>query len=179
MAVSDLRVMGSLNAIPDHLRGPDRDDRWTPGRGLAVGAAWTGSVALLLGIPGYLLERFLPLVSSHGLIGIATGFLVTCILFAVMHRSSGMVGGTCTAIVIGWMIVVSIVIDVLIALHMPVELMGTVSFLTMTHRVGLLLGNWPIWAGMAGASVLCHNGNGTIHDVLDLMMVNPLSGRRM
>ena len=167
--------MVSLNDIPEHLRG-SRDDEPTPERELVIGAVATVVVAGLAGVGQGALAYYVPVLTYHWLLNLVWGFSITWILFSVMHGVSRQVSE--------WALAVVLPCTVLIAmLRIPVSLIPLAAeskcsvwaLFNWDQLVGLCL---SYWIGAGVATVLCRNGEYTVADLAEWLMINPFTGRR-
>jgi hypothetical protein len=169
--------MVALNEIPDSLKS-STDDSWTPGRGLLRGSIWTLSVAVVLGAGFLVLTYHIPALARSWLLNIAWGFFTAWVLFAVMHRTAGMVSSLCT--------LVAVLCAVVAFAGKYLGLLGSLSASgKAAGGVWSLLGvpdfflvNLLNWGGVAIAALLCHGGDSILLDVADRLISNPFTGRR-
>ena len=170
--------MVTLNDILDSLKS-STDDSWTPGRGLLKGSIWTLSVAVVLGAGFFVLTYYIPGLPRSWLLTIAWGFFACWVLFAVMHRTAGMVSSLCT---------LATVLCVMVAF--VGKYLGLLSYLAGSEEAAgsmwsllsvpdFFLVNLFNWVGVAIAAIMCRNGDSILLDVADRMMSNPFTGRHV
>jgi hypothetical protein len=149
-------------------RGPKE---WTPQRGLVNGTVaclivaavmTTGWTALTFKAPIALIFHVCddPKATFFlAVIGVLIGFVVTWILFACMHKASGMVSPHCT---IG---VVMVALLMILARQIAIASFGvTVADLNVSDWEWLslrriVISNIGMWIGIAGATYLFHEGD--------------------
>jgi hypothetical protein len=156
----------TLNDIPEHLREPAKPT-WTPRRGLIRGTVWTAVTALTLGAILCGVTHVAAPVTTHWLLSMAWACAITWLLFAVMHKASGMVCWSCTLIVLvcACLILVARQLTLLgLVTAVPGETGSAGSVLQMCR---FLLINGPAWVGMSAAAFICHDGDSSPRDLID------------
>ena len=78
----------------------ERSTDWTAWKGLRRGIQWSVVAAVLLAVPLGFLAAYLPLLVLNFWLRWSLAFLVGWILFAVVHRASGMAGAASTTIAV-------------------------------------------------------------------------------
>jgi hypothetical protein len=140
-----------------------------------LGTSIAGAVlALVLGI----VTRYAPLLTGHFFLSFAWGFMFTWVLFAVVYRCSGMTGWPCILMVLCWMAVVVGARQFGRYLHESAAAPGEALLREfMTPRM-MVFSNPAAWIGIGAMTFLCRDGDDCIHEIADLAMSSPLSGRR-
>jgi hypothetical protein len=170
--------MVALNDIPDSLKA-STDDSWTPGRGLLKGSIWTLSVAVALGAGFFVLTYYIPALARSWVLNIAWGFFASWALFAVMHRTAGMVSSLCTLVVISCSVVAFVGKYLGFLGHLSASEEAAGSMWSLLSVPDFFLANLFNWVGVVIAAVLCHSGESVLLDVADRLMSNPFTGRRV
>ena len=149
--------MTSFNEIPDYLRSDDRDT-WTQEQGLFRGAAAVFIAAVIIGTVLYWITFRLPGFTMNGLLSFATTFLLTWVLFSIMHRVSGVIHPVGTAIVVVAMVAVVLAKYVAcLAYEADVSLEADSVWGTMQWET-LIFGNSSAWLALACAGFACRKG---------------------
>lgn len=168
--------MVTLNQIPDYLKEPEQEE-WTPTLGRSKGTIHTLIATVLLAALFGGVARLVPTLATHWALNIAYGFLITWILFAVMYKAAGMVCPWCALIVVACAVLVITVKHLALFSHLSGST-GS-SIWSLFSFPDLLLRNFPAWVGVAAGAYSCKDGNSSIHDLADLAMTNPFTGRRV
>ena len=160
--------MASFNEIPDYLKSDDRKT-WTVKQGLIWGAVAVINAAATIGAAHYWITYWAPGVTMNGLLSIATTFFMTWVLFAIMHRVSGVIHP------VGAMIVVVAMIAVVMAKYPACQAVAE-------NAQPLMAGEWrtmtwatfmywsiPAWLGLGFATIVCRKGGLSFEDILALI----------
>lgn len=164
--------MASFNYIPEHLREKDVPEI-SELDVLRRGCIATGIAAAVIGTLVCLMSYWVPVLLMPWMLAIAWPFLMTWILFSVMHSSTGMVSGACTLVVVACAILI-----VLAKYFVLVLTIGTVPFSPVSTLIEGILLNYFAWVGVGLATFKCHDGNSSLLGLTDLLMTNPFTGRR-
>lgn len=109
------------------------EDEWTPRQGLRRALVWGLLTAGVIAGLTDLVAWYSPITMQHLLLRTALAFVGSWVLFAVVHRAAGMVGGACSALVLVLMGLVLVSHHAVFAIHgVP------------TRDGGLLIG-WVVW----------------------------------
>ena len=169
-----------MKTLNDPVPGYEEDDDWTPKGGLRR-AIWRGTIVAVI-LAGLLAPAayYVPQLLLGGILRAALGFAVAWILFGVVQRAAGMVGGRCSALSI------ALAVGVLLSNHIVFAIHGV-----PTNQGGPLLG-WWFWfdprvlglyngialIGVAGCACLRHSGGadaGTLVEILTRGSVGDLA----
>lgn len=171
--------MPSFNYIPDHLREEEPSD-WTPEQGRRRGAFYTALASVAIATLAATLGFMTPFLTQHFLLNFAWGFLITFAIFAVMHKAANTIDPWCT------LMAIIFVLPPLAANHIGMVLNLAVSSETTFAEAWasrgpayMVVANFPALLGTAIAAALCRNGDFSLLDLADLLMTNPLTGRRV
>lgn len=170
--------VASFNHIPAHLRDDQQSD-WTPELGLRRGALFAAlaslALASVMGATGYLL----PFLTQGLVLNLASGFLIAFTLLSVTQKTAGMFDLRCTLIAICAVIPPLVANQFGIVLHVAAstEISFTNALATQDLAV-MVFSNFPAYLGTGVAAWLCRNGDFSIFELADLLMINPLTGRR-
>ena len=170
--------MRTLNDIPDYLRGPEKKE-WTPGRGLLRGTIYSLIVAAMLGAILCAVTYYVPQLTCHWLLNMASGFLVTWVLFVVMYRAAGMASKTGALVVILWTLLILVAKYLALLMHLLNTAPGTGMLWSSFNVVEMAGVSFPAWIGVLVGAFMCKDGDSTLHELADLLMTNPLTGRRI
>jgi len=160
-----------MKTLNDPVPIEENDDDWSPGKGLArAGIRGTVTAAILAGalLP---VAYYAPYVVLGALSQAAVGFAVAWILFSVVHRAAGMVGGRCSVLAITLTVVVLLSNHLIFAIH------------GVPTRQGLLLIGWLYWfdplvlcvsnvwavIGIAFCTSLRHSGGADASDLAGML----------
>jgi hypothetical protein len=159
---------------PDAPDRADDADDWTPARGLLRGTVWTSLAGGVLGTMLCVVTYYAPPLTLHRVLNFVCGFLATGLLFSVMHRAAGMVSLPGTAVVVLWAVLIfeARYVTVLTLADVPI------SSAALFDPAGIFRVNLMAWGGMAVAVFMCRDGDSAFEDIVDRVMVNPLTGRR-
>ena len=157
----------------EETRRPQRD-AWTPARGLAKGSSACLLAALVLGAAWCAVARRVPEATVAYLhedakvtlflvfIGALVGFVASWILFAVMHRTSHMVGGLCPLIVAAFVVLI-VLAKQLVLVRQGVKLpSGLVIGWAWLEPVNVLKSNLGTWLGIVVAVHLFREGDSIV-----------------
>ena len=128
-------------------------------RGALHGILWGLVVAIVLTLILAPIARYAPFLLTSALLRVAFAFLITWLLFSVVHEAAGMAGPLTTAIVICLSLVVMLSHHVVWAIWGVPGVEGTViGWSTWFHPVVLFVHSvfWGI--GMIGCWALCRRG---------------------
>jgi|GEM_PF-3279403 len=168
--------MTALNDIPDYLKADGKPES-SPSSRLVWGTLATVSLATAVGLVLCWATLHVPSFTHHWLLGFAGAFLTTLMLFGVMHRIAGIVPfGNSIAIATACLLVVAKYIALLV--HVAHSLTPTPPLWTLFSLMELFITNITTWVGIAFAAILARNGDFGLEDLLDILMVNPLTGHR-
>ena len=165
----------TLNDIPEYLKEPERAE-WDPVQGIIRGSVATFVASVILGGVWCAVTWFLPTVASNFWLLPVEAFVVTWILFAVMHRAAQTVGAACTTIVVIHALVL-LLVQQFVTQAALVHQFGVAAW--PASLMPVITGNIPSFAAIAAAAFLCRDGNGALCELADLLMTNPLTGRRV
>ena len=169
--------MRTINDIPDYLREPEKKG-WTPGQGLLRGTVYTLIVAALLGAILCTVTYYVPQLTCHWLLNIASGFLITWVLFVVMYRAAGMASNTGALVVILWACLILVAKYLALLMHLLNAAPGRGPLWSSFDAAEMAAVSYPAWIGVLLAAFMCKDGDSTLHELADLVMINPLIGRR-
>ena len=165
--------MASFNDIPEHLREKDVPEL-SELDVLRRGCIATGIAAIVIGAMVCLMSYWVPMLLMPWMLAIAWPFLMTWILFSVMHSSTGVVSGSCN------LVVVALAFLVVLAKHFVIVLaIENVQFSPASLLIEGILLNYFAWVGVGLAIYRCHDGNSSLLGLTDLLITNRLSGRRL
>ena len=170
--------MRTLNDIPDYLRGPEKKE-WTPGQGLLRGTICTLIAAAVLGALLCTVTYYAPRLTFHWLLNIASGFLITWVLFVVMYRAAGMASNTGALVVILEACLILVGKYLALLMHLLNTAPGTGPLWSSFDVAEMAVVSYPAWIGVLVAAFMCKDGDSTLHELADLVMINPLTGRRI
>lgn len=162
--------MGTLNEIPENLQD-GRGASWTPGRGLLRGLQWTGVVTVVLAGVLCAVTGISPVITTipwHVSVKMAIimgawqailGFIIAAIMFACMHRFSGLVGTACNIAVVVFTIAVFAAKNLVLA-SLEVDWgPPTIQAWAWMHPLHIFTTNAGAWLGVAIAVVMCKDGD--------------------
>ena len=164
--------MASFNEIPDYLKSDDRK-AWTVKQGLIWGAVAVIAAAATIGAAHYWITYWAPGVTMNGLLSIATTFFMTWVLFAIMHRVSGVIHPVGNAIAVVAMI--AVVMAKLLACRanaIDASPAATGAWSELGLAV-LIFADFPAWAALAFATFACRNGGVSLQDILEFVTRRP------
>ncbi len=170
--------MRTLNNIPDYLREPDQPE-WTPAGARVHGAICTAVAAVILATALGLVSFNAPVLTRQLLLNFVCGFMCTYILFSVMHCTARIICPWCAIIVVACVVFVLSINHFAVLLHDAQAPGAQVSVWSSFGFPDMVFRNAPALVGTATAAWLCRDGDFTISDLLDLLMINPLTGRRV
>lgn len=171
--------MPSFNYIPDHLREDEPSD-WSPAQGRRRGASYTALASVMIAGVAATLGYAAPFLTQRIILNFAWGFLITFTLFAVMHRAANIIDPWCT------LMAILFAFPPLAANHigfvMNLAASSETSFAQVWASRGLAymaLSNFPALIAVGIAAALCKNEDFSLLDLANLLMTNPLTGRRV
>lgn len=170
--------MRTLNDIPDYLREPEQAPL-TFWQGLRRGAIFTLLVSCVIAIGMGGVGYLVPVLVCHLVLNFAWGFFITFTLFGVMHKSARMVDRWCAAVVVVCATLPLMASYVCTVMHLAAA--SEQSFATVwpaNAAVGAVGSNLPALFGTIVAAALCKDGEFSLLDLADILMINPLTGRR-
>lgn len=169
--------MASFNEIPDYLKSNERTS-WTLEKGLVWGAISAVGTAMIFGTALYWVTSRVPGLTIHWLISFVSTFFMTWVLFAVMHRVSGVLHFVGTIVVVAAMVAVGTAkYFAWLAYVASVPVMATEMSSTFEWGT-FFLGDFPAWFGLGTAALMCRNGGLSAEDLAELLTLNPLTGGR-
>jgi hypothetical protein len=171
--------MTTLNDIPDDLKEPQQPDDWTAARGLVTGSLCVAIAVTILATAAYWVTRSVPLLTGYWLLAIGEGFVVTWILFALMHKNAGVVWDVQIPIVLAGAACVVAARYLGYLEFIAVRQEPPVSAWSLFRPSEFLLLHLTTWFGAALATLACKDGDGIASAMADLAMTNPLTGRRV
>lgn len=147
---------------------------WTPARGLTngmiacliagtiMGAGW---IALSLKFPSVMVFHVrdeVKVMFVLGCVGIILGFVMSWILFTVMHRTSKMISWPCTAGVIATVLLIILARQIALAIgDAQVPELDVTGWAWLTPR-RILISNVGQWIGLTGAVYLFREGESLV-----------------
>jgi hypothetical protein len=169
--------MSTLNEPTDWKPEPAEPD-WTPASGLLRGAVYGLIVALGIAVLLVPVAKWAPTLLLNAYLRVALGFAVTGSLAAAVQRGAGMVGWPCTGLAVGLAVLVLVTNHVVFAIcGVPTRSGLVVGWAWLDP--GVLFGmNLLALVGVGSAGALCHRGSDIVDTVVDILMQNPLTGRR-
>lgn len=170
--------MPSFNYIPDHLREEELPD-WTLAQGRRRGAMYTALASAVIAALAATIGFFLPLLTHGFVLNLASGLLTAFALFAVMQRAANSIDPWCLLMVPVFALVPLVASHVGLVANLAAS--ADTSFATAWGSRGLMrmvVCNYPALIGIGVASFLCKDGDYTLLDFVNLLMINPLTGRR-
>ncbi len=167
-----------MNDIPDHLRESDQPE-WTLAGARVHGGICTAVAAVILATALGLVSFNAPVLTRHLILNFVCGFMCTHILFSVMHHTARMICPWCSIIVVACVVFVLSINHFAVLLHMARAPDAQLSVWSLFGFADMVFRNAPALVGTATATWLCWDGDFTVSDLLDLLMINPLTGRRV
>ena len=162
-----------LNDPPDWEEYLAKEKEWTPAIGLRRAVLWGGlTAAILAAVAGFLSCAAPPLVIVI-YYRVAFGFVTMWIIIGVVQRSAGMVGWSCTGVAVGLSLLVFLVERAVIATFAIGSFSPWDVSRIWDYPWETMLLMLPLVGGMVGAGAICHGGNATVNDVVDVVMRNP------
>ena len=170
MQLQDTQEPDTQTETRSTLRRHDEVE-WTPLLGTIRGTMAAGVASLVLAIGWWTLARRLPDSSVTYLhdefwasvgpffMTALTGLVSAWILFAVVHRVAGMVGGPCPVIVAFFVLLLALVKQLVLVeqgVHMP---SGLVQGWVWLQPVTFLKSNLGVWAGLILAIAMFRKGD--------------------
>lgn len=171
--------MRTLNDIPEYLRGPEQAPL-TFWQALRRGAIFTllSSCVIAIGMGG--IGYVLPLLVHHIVLNFAWGFFITCALFGIMHKSARMVDRWCTAVVVVCATLPLMASYACTVMHLAAASEQSFATVCPANAIVSAFGsNLLALVGTGVAAALCKDGDFSFLDLLELLMINPLTGRRV
>lgn len=169
--------MGALNE-PTGWAPESQDADWAPARGLGRGAAYGFVAAVILAGALVPAAKWVPLLLLDAYLRVAVAFMITWILAATVQRGAGMVGWPCTGLAVGYAGLVLLSNHVVFAVCGVLTRGGFIAGWVWLAPGTLLGTNLLALVGVGFAAALCHRGSDIGSTVVDLLMQNPLTGRR-
>ena len=165
--------MALLNDPPGWDEYLAKEKAWTPAIGMRRGALWGGLAAAILAAVAGFLSYKAPLLAIIIYYRVAFGFVAMWIIIGIVQRSAGMVGWPCTGAAVGLSLLVFLVERAVIATFASGSFSPWGVTLIWDQPLETMLLMLPMVGGMAGAGAVCHGGNATVNDVVDIVMRNP------
>lgn len=169
--------MAALNEPTGWQPDPVPSD-WSPARGLWRGAVTGMAVAVVLALVSGVVAALAPLIVINAYLRLAGAFFLTLILLTSVQRGAGMVGWSCTGLAVGQALLV------LFSNHLCFAVFGVQGREQVLHGwmwlspPVLLVVNGLAFVGVGFGAALGHRGGVFLETVVDLLMTNPLTGRR-
>ena len=160
-----------MKTLNDPVPGYEEDDDWTPKGGLrraiVRGTVTAAILAGALALVGY----YVPELIINWRLRAALGFVVAWILFGVVQRAAGMIGGHCSALAVGLAVAVLLSNHVVFAIH-GVPTSQATPFIGWRYwfAPGVLgFYNASGLLAVAGCALLRHSGNADARNLLDIL----------
>jgi hypothetical protein len=169
--------MPALNK-PTGWKPEEPSHEWSPAQGLGRAAAAGLITAIVLVMFTGLVAALAPLIVLNGYVRAAGAFLITLILLARVQRVAGMAGWPCTALAVGLALLVLLSHHVCFALFGVQLRDGVLRGAVWLSPATLLVANYLALVGVGFGAVLGHRGHALLDAVVDILMTNPLTGRR-
>ena len=170
--------MASFNYIPDHLREEERPD-WTLEKGRRRGALYTTLATAILAVMAAIVGYVMPLMTRTLVLNWAFGLVTAFALFAVMRKASNTIDSWCLLMVPAFALVPLVANHVGICVNLAQSADTAVAFARGSLRpMHLVACNYPALIGIGIASFLCKDGDYSLLDFVEALLINPLTGRR-
>ncbi|MFH1418981.1 MAG: hypothetical protein ABII12_11940 [Planctomycetota bacterium] len=151
----------------------DGYEDWTPTRGLLGGFLTTLLVALVFAAVQGLLTYYAPRLTINGLLNAFGCFVLTWVLFAVMHRVSGQIGWIVTLLVVVLACLVIASKHIVLAQHGILTDRGElIAGWQWLHPMTIYTTNLIGWIGVAAGAALCRKGDSILLDVAKALTYN-------
>lgn len=170
--------MASFNYIPDHLR-EEEPPNWTPEQGRRRGALYTALASAAMAALAATLGFVAPILTQHALLNCLWGFLITFAVFAVMHKAANTIDPWCTLMAILFALPPLAANHFGIVMNLASSNESTFAVAWASHGlIHMAVSNVPAMVGIGITTYLCKDGEFSLLDLLNLLMINPLTGRR-
>jgi hypothetical protein len=146
---------------------------WTWQRGLLRAVLWAGLFALVTAGGLGLLARHYPLLTVNAWLRLGLGFMVPCVLFGVVHRTAGMAGSVCTALVVLLTAAIFVSQHYVFAWYgVPMASGRVLNGPVWLTLEAIMLTNSTAAIGLIASVALCHDGGSIWRAVLGVLSIH-------